>query len=167
MYTWASQFCYGKKVLDIGCGEGYGLSIVSNFASKVIGLDISESFLKKANVQGYNCNAEQKVFDLEKEIINEEFDVCLAFEVLEHIDNPKEVLDSLKEKTVIFSVPHAYPHRLHKTDYYSLEDVKKLIPDRDVDWYYLSGTNITKTIPEKIDRYIGVAYIDKYIGAIQ
>jgi len=102
---------------------------------------------------------ETKLFDLEKEKLNEEFEVCLAFEVLEHIDNPKEVVEQMKGKLLIFSVPHAYPHRLHKTDYYSLEDVKQLVPDWQVEWYYLSGTNITQSVPEKIDRYIGVAKI--------
>lgn len=159
VYAWAAQFCYGKTVLDIGCGEGYGLLVTSFFAKKVIGLDFTPQFLRVARAHSYECVADIKQFDLEKDQINEEFDICMAFEILEHIDNPKEVCARMRDlgKTLVFSVPHNYPHRLHKTDYFSREDAEKLVPGFQVDWYYLSGTNITTEVPETINRYIGVA----------
>lgn len=146
-------------MLDIGCGEGFGLLITSMFASKVTGLDFSPRAVRIASSQRYLCPGEIKQFDLENEIIEEDFDICIAFEVLEHINNPKEVVERMRQlgKTLIFSVPHAYPHKLHKTDFYSLEDAQKLVPNWKVEWYYLDGSNIVKKKPININRYIGVA----------
>jgi len=133
--------------------------ITSMFAREVKGLDISPRGIKVSRLHKYFCPVTSEIFNLEKQKIEENFDVVVAFEVLEHIENPKEVMAQLREKAkmVIFSVPHAYPHRLHKTDYYSLDDVKKLTEGFDVKWFYLSGTNIVEDVPEKIDRYIGIA----------
>src|SRR4030042_1982829 len=38
-YFYASRYCRGKKVLDSGCGYGWGSYIISQIAKKVIGVD--------------------------------------------------------------------------------------------------------------------------------
>lgn len=55
--------------------------------------------------------------------------VAVAFEILEHIDNPKRVVAELAGSgtPLIFSVPHKYPHPMHKTVYSSWDDVIELI----------------------------------------
>jgi|APSaa5957512535_1039671.scaffolds.fasta_scaffold94513_2 ubiquinone/menaquinone biosynthesis C-methylase UbiE len=42
-YVFASKHCDGKVVLEIGCGGGQGLEILSAKAKKVIGCDIDDS----------------------------------------------------------------------------------------------------------------------------
>jgi SAM-dependent methyltransferase len=41
VYEFAQQFCANKKVLDIGCGTGYGSAKLAEVASEVVGIDLS------------------------------------------------------------------------------------------------------------------------------
>jgi 2-polyprenyl-3-methyl-5-hydroxy-6-metoxy-1,4-benzoquinol methylase/GT2 family glycosyltransferase/ADP-heptose:LPS heptosyltransferase len=86
-YMYATQFVSGKKVLDIACGEGYGSDYLSNFASEVVGVDISNEavdFAKKkytkSNVSFLQGSAAQIPVDGENV-----FDVIVSFETIEHI----------------------------------------------------------------------------------
>src|SRR5271169_3726710 len=56
VYTFASQFCAEKTVLDIGCGMGYGTEWLSRYSKQVIGIDYSKSALRFArhNYRGEN-----------------------------------------------------------------------------------------------------------------
>ena len=39
-YKVATDYCEGKRVLDVACGEGYGSYLLSEVASEVVGVDI-------------------------------------------------------------------------------------------------------------------------------
>jgi ubiquinone/menaquinone biosynthesis C-methylase UbiE len=41
VYKFLCQFVQGKRVLDVGCGTGYGTAYISKYASSVTGIDIS------------------------------------------------------------------------------------------------------------------------------
>jgi glycosyltransferase involved in cell wall biosynthesis/predicted RNA methylase len=56
-YVWASEFCKEKRVLDLGCGAGFGTMILSSTASKCTGLDINREAIKYAL---RNCYVEGK-----------------------------------------------------------------------------------------------------------
>ncbi len=43
-YQWASRWVEQKRVLDVGCGEGYGTAILSQRAGLTIGIDESFKF---------------------------------------------------------------------------------------------------------------------------
>ena len=47
-YKFADDFCKNKKILDAGCGEGYGSCFISDNATEVIGIDISEEAIQHA-----------------------------------------------------------------------------------------------------------------------
>ena len=48
-YTWASAFCSGRRVLDAGCGAGYGSELLNGAgASEVVAVDSSEAALQLA-----------------------------------------------------------------------------------------------------------------------
>jgi SAM-dependent methyltransferase len=48
-YAIARDLAYGKEVLDIACGEGYGSELLASVARNVTGIDISEETIAHAS----------------------------------------------------------------------------------------------------------------------
>lgn len=97
-YIYASKFVSGKKVLDLPSGEGYGSFALSKFASSVIGIDLSQEAVSHANskYKKNNLAYEQASMADLKLFKNEEFDVVVSFEGIEHVDRELQIL-TLKE----------------------------------------------------------------------
>ena len=100
---------FGKKVLDVGCGDGeIGARLLSK-GNEVYGLDISESCVIRAKDRGIRA----EVIDLEEGNFpfKDHFDVVLAGEILEHVFDTKSFLGkihkSLKDKgELVLSTPN-------------------------------------------------------------
>ena len=98
----------GKKVLDIGCGEGYVSSVLVR-DNEVFGLDIAESAIGEAREKGIKAS----LSNLENIPYPEKsFDVVLALDILEHLFDPVSVLRDanrvLKDDGfLLVSVPNA------------------------------------------------------------
>ncbi|MDO8183823.1 MAG: class I SAM-dependent methyltransferase [bacterium] len=101
-----------KKVLDIGCGAGeVGVELKKRGATLVHGLDISPSAVEIAKevLDG------AAVFDLEKDniwpnlVANNNYDLIILSEVLEHLFKPAEALKKIKQQftsSLIITVPN-------------------------------------------------------------
>jgi len=119
-YEFALQYIHNKKVLDIGCGTGYGVDLIASKASEVIGVDICEEAInyakqqcKQKNIKFYVGNAENLDF-----LEDGQFDVIISFEVIEHIPDYlqylKEVRRLLKaDGILIISTPNKKYHSPH------------------------------------------------------
>lgn len=79
----------GKKVLDFGCGYGGFLKYTKEIADEVYGLEIEEAASEYCQKQGIN------IISLEDDY---KFDVITMFHVIEHLLNPLDILQQLKEK---------------------------------------------------------------------
>lgn len=97
-YLFAAQFVKNKSVLDLGCGSGYGTSILSKEgeAKEVYGLDISKEAIEYANKFYKGKNITFKVSDVENLAESRKVDVALAFEVLEHIEKQEKFLQGVR-----------------------------------------------------------------------
>ncbi len=81
------------KYLDLGCGDGDLTSKIAEIieASEVFGIDNDEKALVKASKRGivmFKC-------DLDKHSLpfsDDSFDLITAFEVIEHLANPRNIL---------------------------------------------------------------------------
>ena len=164
-YIWSARYATNADVLDLGCGEGYCLVPLSVFAKSITGIDRNRSQYGKPTLDicrenQYFCPATFIEKDLEKEEIGINCDVCLAFEILEHLENPEKVVAEMSKrcKWFIFSVPKNYPETAHKQMFYSLEDAKKLVEPhfKNIDWYYFRNGHISKTPFDVTQRFIGV-----------
>ena len=101
----------GKRVLDLGCGGGYFLSICRQLGAEVFGIEPS--------AYGYDITAQQNIpvfhGDLAAYLASHggtRFDVITANHVLEHIPDPVRALAGLKTLlapggTIVITVPNA------------------------------------------------------------
>lgn len=117
-YLFAAQYCTNKRVLDLGCGEGYGSNILSKYASAVVGVDIDEATINHAAAK----YREIKIKFVQSSVLevpfrNHEFDVVVSYEVLEHIEEHDryiaEIKRLLKPEGIFFVLT---PNKLVYTD---------------------------------------------------
>lgn len=103
-YELAAMFCRGKRVLEIGCGAGYGAAILAKTA-QVDAFDYSAEAIDYcrfhyspvdtpnyprffvANLLDYKCPKDA-------------YDVVVAFEVLEHIPDGEPLMQLIKDALV-------------------------------------------------------------------
>jgi len=98
------------SLLEIGCGRGLLLKKLKR-DYLVKGIDISRSAIKSASK--FIEKNRLKVMNIEESQINGRYDVILAFDVLEHLKNPKRAIIKIrnslkKEGVLILSVPNNY-----------------------------------------------------------
>jgi len=87
-YSWVSQQCVGREVLDVPCGMGWGTSLIRG-TRKLIGLDLSPEAIAEAN-RRYGNIAQFRIGDMGKlDYPEASFDVVSCLEGIEHV--PVEV----------------------------------------------------------------------------
>lgn len=111
-YHFARPYLVGRIVLDIACGTGYGLAIMSSGARSVIGIDLDPDSVRQAlasaaeNVGVAIANGIWLPFD------DDIFDVVTSFETIEHINDRPGFLAELRRIIkpgghLILSTPNA------------------------------------------------------------
>jgi len=93
-YQFALKHVRGKRVLDYGCGSGYGSYMLSSIADNVTAVDISKEAVNFAKSCYKSSNL---VFYTISELSNEKYDVITSFQVIEHVPDEKEYIKKLKE----------------------------------------------------------------------
>lgn len=92
-YLFASRLCRFKKVIDLGCGSGYGSAELAKKAESVVGVDISESAISEARQQYHAPNLQYQVGSLDQlPFADGAFNLGVCFEVIEHLDNYRALL---------------------------------------------------------------------------
>jgi len=99
-YVWAAKVCRGMNVLDFGCGVGYGSEILQLAGNTVTPVDTSMQALRL-----FTARRRHLMSCYSNNPYEWEFDACVAFEVLEHLDSPQEFLQTVKARHMIASVP--------------------------------------------------------------
>ncbi len=135
MHTKYKNFLPSRQILDIGCGTGTELKILSKFGS-ITTLDNNQDAINLVRKEGY----ETILGDIEYyNLAQNTYDCICCFDILEHIRNDQEVINkiyiSLKENGYfIFTVPALgflfSPHDRameHYRRYNKKEITKKLI----------------------------------------
>jgi len=82
-----------ENVLEIGCSIGAFSKILKAKGLDVTATDISEYILSKAKKLQKDINFE--FFDIEKTKSDQKYDLIFAFEVFEHLNDPKKALSNV------------------------------------------------------------------------
>jgi SAM-dependent methyltransferase len=92
-YRHVLKYVKGKRVLDYGCGTGYGSLMLSKAAANIIAVDLSKEAIDFAK---QNYIADNLTFKTIPELTNAKFDVITSFQVVEHVPSDKDYIEKLK-----------------------------------------------------------------------
>ncbi|CAM4361000.1 class I SAM-dependent methyltransferase [Nocardia ninae] len=129
-YGIASADVRGKKVLDLGCGAGYGAHLLAEAgAAEVTAVDIDSAALSYA-AETYAHPVVEYIQQDATEFAPaaQDYDLVTCFEVLEHVGDPAELLrvirSALKPDGLLMISGCVYPtrdfYRFHLRDYSKL-----------------------------------------------
>jgi SAM-dependent methyltransferase len=91
-YRFAARFAAGAKVLDAGCGTGYGAAVFEN-AERVTGVDISAEAVRHAGITYARAGVEFLQASCESlPFADGSFSLVTAFEVIEHLERWEDML---------------------------------------------------------------------------
>lgn len=125
-YWWASQIVDGKKVLDAGCGTGYGMvTLGASGAADVTGVDIDPDAVAEAGRRYGDPNAVLQGDLRDLPFPGDSFDVVVCWETIEHIEGGDQALDEIhrvlrQDGVLLVSSPNpdVYPpgneHHVHE-----------------------------------------------------
>ena len=136
------------SILDFGCGPGQFAEYLNLNITKVqyTGLDFSSEAIKKAKIKNPSNNFYQASLPSKDYFQYASFDLIICIEVLEHIENDFEVLNSIPSGTpIIFSVPN-YKSFGHLRIFKSEDEVRlryeSIINEIKIDPIHISDKNI-------------------------
>ena len=94
VYRWIAERVSGLDVVDMACGEGYGTAELARRAARVTGVDANPEAHEHARLK-YTRPGIRFARDL-VESYAEECDAVVFLQTIEHVENPKDVLDHFR-----------------------------------------------------------------------
>jgi SAM-dependent methyltransferase len=101
-YRFAEAYTQGKRVLDYGCGSGYGSAEIAVRATHVTAVDVAEDAIEFARERFVRDNLDFRTIDPEQRLPfdNASFDTVLSFQVFEHVEQRAHYLSEIRRVLV-------------------------------------------------------------------
>lgn len=92
-YAFARQYAAARRVLDAGCGTGYGSAELAGVAAQVVGFDVAREAIDDARSRFSRAGLHFTVASGgSMPFATEAFDLVVAFEVIEHLEDQRGFL---------------------------------------------------------------------------
>jgi SAM-dependent methyltransferase len=100
-YRFAALELKGKRVLDLGCGTGYGTALLADTCETVCGVDISDEAIGYAHGRYVAPNLSYEIIEKiengrRMRFENASFDAVISFQVIEHVQDIAAYLSEVK-----------------------------------------------------------------------
>jgi len=99
-YNFCLPFVRNKRVLDFGCGSGYGTHLTAKHCDSIVGVDISDDATAFAKQTYQADNLEyRKIENIETTPLpfdDATFDTVISFQVMEHIEQVEKYIDEIR-----------------------------------------------------------------------
>lgn len=95
----------GKRILDFGCATGDYCLELGRLGFECVGVEINEEYVKIAQKKGVEAYVVRESLPFG----NNSFDTVIMFELLEHVQNPDEILKEAKrisKRNILITVPN-------------------------------------------------------------
>ena len=159
VYEYAVQFVKAQRVLDVGCGEGYGAHLLARHAKEVVAIDRDKKTIQQAKRRYALPNLSFHIQDV-AEISGYSaypFDVICCFHVIEHLKAPEQFLVEVGKRLsdplgiLLVSTPNRHSPFRRSTGFqwpyhereYTADEFRELLLTRfkDVTLYALQGSS--------------------------
>ena len=127
-YHFAAPVTRGRRVVDVGSGEGYGAALLAAVAAEVVGIELDPRSVEHARLNHVRPNlhfVQGSVLD-RAAYGDRRFDAAVCFEVLEHLEEQDVLLGNIAEALTddglllistpdreVYSAPGATPNPYH------------------------------------------------------
>jgi 2-polyprenyl-3-methyl-5-hydroxy-6-metoxy-1,4-benzoquinol methylase len=147
----------GDRVLDVGCGVGYGLNLLSIKAGEVAGVDVDAKAVEYCRAHFWGKNPKLKGLEhydgYHLPYEDSAFDVVTCVDVIEHVERYEEFVDELlrvAKKRVVFGTPNRRPeftnpdgtpkNYWHRREW-SYEELDEILQRHasKIDWHFING----------------------------
>ncbi|PLX29907.1 MAG: bifunctional 3-demethylubiquinol 3-O-methyltransferase/2-polyprenyl-6-hydroxyphenol methylase [Alphaproteobacteria bacterium] len=130
----------GLEVLDVGCGGGLASEPMARLGATVTGVDASHSAIRAASIhaQEMNLSIDYQCQKIESLDLERSFDIVLALEVIEHVDDIAEFLvrlrSHLKPGGLVFISTINQTAKSYAVSILAAEYFLRLLPRGTHDW---------------------------------
>ena len=130
-YKHALRYTYGKKILDLGCGSGYGSHFLASFGAKhVVAADVDAIALDYAR-KNYFLNRIRYVLlnrNNSLPFADQSFDFVFSSQVIEHLSDPVRFLQEIRRvlKTGAFCLVTTPNKKLFTPDPHSEHHISEM-----------------------------------------
>ena len=95
VYEWVAERCQGRDVVDMACGEGYGVEVLAQRGRRVTGVDANPEAHEHARLK-YTRPGVRFVCEL-VERHSEPCDAVVFLQTIEHVADPEGVLTHFRD----------------------------------------------------------------------
>ena len=167
VYEYATQFTQAQRVLDLGCGEGYGAHLLAQHAKQVVAVDKDKKTIQQAKQKYDLPNLDFYIQDVSQlhKYFPYAFDVVCCFHLIEHLTTPEyfleevsQTLGPIPQAVLLISTPNRYSPLRESTGLqspyheceYNASEFRNLLSMhfRDVTLYTLQGSSKVEEFQE-------------------